>query len=548
MRTRVLAVLAVLTGLALVAGLLNVPASRAEADGPGDWTIARFQAGPDGAYIRYGWSAQGRRVGSDPLVLGTVQRQSNQLTGADVYEPMTFEVPTDGMTVRTSNEAGALNVEAIPNSKGLYAFSQGRVIILDPNESATLVSFVGGATATTVGFNWILDLGSVTVTSSRGSGTQLLRPVDRTHSGMAVEAGYVGAGRTSQTRNLPAGIVGGLVRTCEGCNVAWSAPDGRSGAAESRGVSAQGIYLRQRNGGTHFAGPAGSWTWTFEGVDGDPTASTQVLGAYVPVGAAHSEFIDVGDFGGPSKDWALATVTAGPGGAAAPSVDVTGTVVRPPGGEVVIGVGRSAPGDSYIVTDALGDTGMSARTSDGLGALDVRVVATSASEGALTATWYPGPLGPNETRTMLVFAAGGVLAYGAVDATTEGGSLAVTRITQGNGSTVIRAAGPQRGGTVVDVGRAQAGAGGDARRTVTTGIAGGLGYQCDRCTTGWSSPDGRNGSWTHEINGTGSGVYSFGGPAGAWRWTWEGLDVEADGGAGLIGGYAPIGADWSLFA
>lgn len=544
-RWAIVAVLAV--ALTLVPG---AGAGRAAPPMIGDWTVTRIQAGADGAYINYGWTATGKRTGQDAVVLGTVTRQSDRLTGDDVFEPDLFLVPTDGHRIRTTGLSG-VEFEAWPAGRGTWAYGQGKAVILDANQSATLVSFVGGSFDTQMVLNWTLELGHATVNISHGSGTQILRQVDRLHSGIGVDAGYASAGSTVQQRYVPAGLVGGFVRVCEYCDIRWKGPDGRSGVTTIRGFSYGGYGYRERAGSKFFSGPAGSWEWQWDGVQVDPRVSSQALGAYAPVGDLWRHFEEIGDFGGTAIDWVLATVKAGPSGAPTPIVEAEGKLVRPAGNEVAFGVGRAGVSDSYVDVAGLGDDGFSTRTSDGLGSVSVEVRASPASEGPFEIDWYPAPMAANEERTLLVFAGGGVLANGRVAARSEnGGSLTVTAIKQGKGSGVITPSGPGRGGTAIDADRVLAGEGEQAT-SVTTGIAGGLSFRCDRCTESWHSPDGRTGTFTHEdrlITSTGAGSFTFGGPAGAWRWKWSGINAEVNGGAGVIGGWAPVGADWTRFA
>lgn len=538
--------------VATVVATLLIPVARAAVATPqvtGDWMITRIQAGADGAYVRYGWNALGKRNGTDPIVLGTVRRQTNTLSSDDVYEPDLFLVPVNGTRIRTSSGAGGLDIEAYPSGRDSWTYGQGTNVILDANQSAVLVSFVAGSADTQEFLNWDLFLGHATVTTTTGLGSQIIRQVDKLQAGVGVDAGYASVGSITESRNLATGIVGGFERVCEYCSMTWTAPDGRSGTSTVRGASQNGVGYRERSGSKFYAGPMGPWSWKFEGAEIDPRVSSQVLGAYAPVGEAWHEFEDIADFGGPATDWVLATVKAGASGAPLPIVESTGTIVRPAGADVAFGVGRAGIADSYIDVAALGDDGFSAKTSDALGSVAVDVRANPSSQGPYSVSWYPPPMAAGEERTLLLFAAGGIIANGSVSARSDGGSISVTAIKQGKGSGLITVADKQHAGTAVDADRVLAGSG-EQRTAVSAGIAGGLSFRCDHCTEAWQSPDARSGTYTHDdrvVTSSGSGTFTFAGPAGSWGWTWSGVNVDAAGGAGIIGGYAPIGSDWTRF-
>lgn len=523
--------------------------ARATNQVPGDWMITRIQAGPDGAYVRYGWNAIGKRNGDDPIVMGTVRRQSGEFTSDDVYEPENWYVPINGMRVRTSQGAGGMDVEAYPSGRDTWTYGQGTNVILDANQSAILVSYVAGSTNTQEFLNWDLFLGHATVTTTTGLGTQLLRQVDKFSGGIAVDAGYASAGATTQSRSTPTGIVGGFVRVCEYCTMQWTSPDGRTGASIVRGGAYQGIGYRERTGSRFYAGPAGTWTWRWEGLQVDPRVTNQPLGAYAPVGEAWREFQDVGDFGGPDTDWVVVKIKAGGDGAALPIVESSGTLQRPSGSDAAFGVGRAGATDSYIDVSPMGDEGFATKTSDGLGSVNVEVRGNPATETDYRLSWYPTPMAAGEERVLLVFSPGALIANGVVSARSDGGSLAVTAITQGKGSGLITASGPGGGGTAVDADRALAGTG-TQTTSVPTAIAGGLSFRCTSCTESWRSPDSRTGTYSHDdrvVTSTGSGRFTFAGPAGAWRWDWSGVHLAPGGAAGVVGGYAPIGSDWTWF-
>lgn len=251
-------------------------------------------------------------------------------------------------------------------------------------------------------------------------------------------------------------------------------------------------------------------------------------------------------------DWILIKVTAGPDGAS--DVHLTaGSTGHTTGGILARGIASSDADSAFMDVGTWSDAPIGVKTNESLGSLEITPIEPS-TEGRFFIAFGLGfsDLEPGATAVGLYFVTGAV--FDSVEvrgATAEAGSVA-TEIHSGSGSTVIPLVTPADEGTALVVGPLAAGSTTHDASSIA-GLVGGFDtIGCDRCTYGWRSPDARTGSGRSEVLhapmfsiGSSEGDEAFAGPAGDWRWTWSGL--QHDGGAPIIGAYAPIGEDWILF-
>jgi hypothetical protein len=118
-------------------------------------------------------------------------------------------------------------------------------------------------------------------------------------------------------------------------------------------------------------------------------------------------------------------------------------------------------------------------------------------------------------------------------------------VTVGSGSVAVSSA----GGGVSDL---SVGVGSEAIGVSTTtaspvlGLAGAFATDCLNCSGGWTSSDGSSGTFSSGGDGT------FAGPPGGWTWQWQGIGEAPTYpgfplGRSLVGGWAPIGGEWTAF-
>ena len=249
----------------------------------------------------------------------------------------------------------------------------------------------------------------------------------------------------------------------------------------------------------------------------------------------------------PEPDWVVIKATAGAEGAS--HLELSARIhASATSGTQVLGFGYSVgtPGGIIEVLSESEDP-TDIHTTQGAGALSFQVKPRKdyASE-EITARASSPDMAPGQTALLLVFGTG--MAFDSIqldDPTTTGGSVAI-ETERGSGSSIVTLADVSDGGAAIAVGGMVAGSTGHSA-VVETGIAGGFSYDgCIDCSVSWSSPDGRAGR-SGSFGGPTSNrsTLNFTGPAGVWHWSWEGIRLSKK--EPVIGAYAPIGADWTLF-
>lgn len=228
---------------------------------------------------------------------------------------------------------------------------------------------------------------------------------------------------------------------------------------------------------------------------------------------------------GPSGDWFVLTVTAGPGGAAEweASFEVAGKRTGEPivHGAAISGSERA----EGKVTTGLGSS-LILGASAGPVQLREEALPVEGDAFGLKVTASGARLAPGQTARVLSFASGTSAQASAVVATAKGGSV-IADITSGTGSEAWLLIEGEDGAAVELV---ATGAGFAQGYSVDSpGLVGGF-VACMSCSPAWQAPDGRTGS---------AGVFS--GPNGRWTLTWTGV-VDPQTGRATVGGYAPIGS------
>lgn len=156
-----------------------------------------------------------------------------------------------------------------------------------PGETIRFLLFVPGARVT----GWFAELEvdgvSYPATVTTGSGSGVVR-VAEAGMGVGLET-PPGAlplpahsfGLNTLAREVPAGAIGALqiFHCAEGteCESSWSSPDGRSASVEHT----RGPHWAGASGESVFTGPAGAWTFSWEGF-----SDSGIVAAYAPVGEA----------------------------------------------------------------------------------------------------------------------------------------------------------------------------------------------------------------------------------------------------------------------
>jgi|GEM_PF-6206547 len=155
---------------------------------------------------------------------------------------------------------------------------------LDPGEELFVVEFFTSYTAEITQGHARSDSGALPVTIWTGTRTEVLAAGDRSDMGGAsAQVASAGAGLVQESNLVTDGIVGAFNGwSCEGaCVYTSESPDGAQVLVRSVGAhSSVGAAGLDNTGGNGFAGPAGTWRWTWAA-----TASTNVaFGAYAIIG------------------------------------------------------------------------------------------------------------------------------------------------------------------------------------------------------------------------------------------------------------------------
>lgn len=157
--------------------------------------------------------------------------------------------------------------------------------VIDPDYAA--VFWVADATLSSWSVSMSDDGGLVAVEHVVGSGATALRIESAEGVGAGAiarsDARVIAPGVRAIPRDAPVGIAGVLEHNCfiGACVSTWTRPDGHTESVTMTG----GVNFSTATGWSQFAGPGGTWTWTYSGVGRDGT-----IASYAPVGELASLF------------------------------------------------------------------------------------------------------------------------------------------------------------------------------------------------------------------------------------------------------------------
>jgi hypothetical protein len=248
-------------------------------------------------------------------------------------------------------------------------------------------------------------------------------------------------------------------------------------------------------------------------------------------------------------DWVTLKVTAGSSGGDV-NMRIDGRARTSGGHAAYTGAGFGFDAGGIVLVGNAGANPLRIQTTKGAGSLSIEIQPSNGGNEFTFSVLILGALhlDPGETVEELFFIANGEI----IQQSTQVGLMpagATQVATTGSGSRALPIADPQNGGIAVAVGEIVVGAAAHSEQT-TSGIAGGIAWQCTICSGDWHAPDGRSGDWNGDFLGA-QGDLTFAGPAGHWAWTWSGeshaQSIATLAGEPMFGAYAPIGDDWVFF-
>ena len=321
---RVFVVLAVLGG-----GLGGVSAHAASPD----WAFAKVHF-PSGGQA----AVEGTAVanGAGPVVIGL----GSAFGGGGFVD--VFNVGNGGISFKTTDTLGSVAIQVTPPTGGTFHVGIGVGLFSKSPADIDLLVFVANASFTTVSTH----ASGGTVQPTSGSGTQAIYVAGPGTSGIAADASAAAAGTSTTARQVPAGLVGAATHECFACTIGWTSPDGTSGSTTEANVPFPvlpptpplpvpvpvplflpgGVAM----GDPAFAGPAGSWQWTWTGATVKVNPTTAVGGAYAPIGDAWHDFrggTTGGSAGGGASFGGSGGSVGGGSGSSHPSTHVAGKQV-----------------------------------------------------------------------------------------------------------------------------------------------------------------------------------------------------------------------------
>lgn len=263
-----------LTLVAVATVAIAAPPARADAS---DWML--LEVGPATARVSVGIHVDGsfERMGSGPLVFGF----ATAAPGSHSF--LVDALGGDGLHATTTSGIGGQDVALSQGGASSWTFSSDDAFDLAPGDTAALLVFVANGTFTNLDVSPAADSDPFAVRRTDGTGSAAIRLAGPEDDGTAVAVANVAAGSDSYAATVPAGIAGmfdhyncptviGLGTPKSGCNGRWASPDGRSRSW----VGQSGCHT--------FAGPAGSWSWSFEGAKRRERAGSPIMIAYAPIG------------------------------------------------------------------------------------------------------------------------------------------------------------------------------------------------------------------------------------------------------------------------
>lgn len=252
-------------------GLALSPARAADAP---DWVELEIVVGPQGANVELLLSMRAVGDTSGPLLWG-VGFSEGPYGYVAVFDegggPTSVGVPG----------AQAVNVRLLSGAS-FHLFLWDELDDLAPGTQIRILAFVANAEDPEIYKSARVNAGSATLTWREGTGAVGL-PASVVAGKRGAVVGSAAVGDLGQQVDVPAGIAGGMSGHCISCEMSWEAPDGRVGVDSSIGVPQ---VLSVASATAPFAGPPGTWTWSWSGVRAaQPSfAGSPGLVGWAPVG------------------------------------------------------------------------------------------------------------------------------------------------------------------------------------------------------------------------------------------------------------------------
>lgn len=223
--------------------------------------------------------------GKGQLVLGLGGTQPK-------YRPQLLavaQVSPGPVTLTTTRGAGALSVAVTGGSSSALPFTSHLYVHdLPAHATQRILVFFGHATMTLRPLHVDQHSDDARVTRVVGDRVDTLDDVEPQDNGVGIAAGPAAASATtSRSLTSPSGLVGTFVLPAllddgTATTGTWSGPNGRGTFIDAGPVVAT----------ASFAGPAGAWSWHWEGAAHGYLTAPAVL-IYLPVGAHWHDFAGV---------------------------------------------------------------------------------------------------------------------------------------------------------------------------------------------------------------------------------------------------------------
>lgn len=262
---------------ALALALLLAPAAHAMGD-PFDWLVISFDL-PEGAHAFSVWMGIEGESEAARLPSAAILALRGAVGG------FAYERDENASYVATSGTVGPARVWITPPERredaNVQAFS-----LWSPDSDATTVRTLFLSPGLE-GRRWSVTVvddvrpGPVPVDVVAGSGSRAVA-LTGLDAGLALSAGDASAGSGGASRTVDVAIAGTLTFECAmgPCESTWTSPTGDTGTLSADGYG----YARSAYGRDAFAGPAGAWSFAWQGAQwGDSVALYAPLADLAPL-------------------------------------------------------------------------------------------------------------------------------------------------------------------------------------------------------------------------------------------------------------------------
>ncbi|HEX9695786.1 MAG TPA: hypothetical protein VGB64_05675 [Actinomycetota bacterium] len=245
-------------------------------------------------------------------------------------------------------------------------------------------------------------------------------------------------------------------------------------------------------------------------------------------------------------------VVAGPSGASNVGITLAGEAAQAGTGTLISGVAVGLDlggfrGGRVLAQPLLGSGARIATAEDWGGAWiqagnPIGVVYGFTAGATLTAP----PLGPGDIMEFIAFFPNGTVTFDPPAVTFDQGSVTTTVATSTGSRALVVADDGDAGDAIAAGGIAF----GRTEHSLASaeGLAGTIMAICNECSGTWRSPSTTfDWPWSEPADDFLPPFRMFAGPAGDWRWTWEGTQTSLLDSEAVYGAYVPVGDDWSMF-